>query len=88
MTHGSMSLRFYQPRKLDTHTPLDQDAMYIVASGRGTFATGPSETALQPAQFGPGDAIFVPAGHVMRFIAFSSDFGTWIVLWGRRGGES
>jgi mannose-6-phosphate isomerase-like protein (cupin superfamily) len=83
-----MSLRFYQPRGRDTQTPHDQDTMYIVAAGTGTLASGPSENALQPRQFGPGDAILVQAGHIIRFTAFSSDFATWMVLWGRRGGEA
>lgn len=82
MRHGSMVLRWYAPTGGDPQTPHDQDEIYIVASGRGTFACGG-----QRVDFGPGDALFAPAGAEHRFESFSADFGTWVVFYGPKGGE-
>jgi mannose-6-phosphate isomerase-like protein (cupin superfamily) len=87
MKHGTMTLRYYAPKGTDPQTPHTQDEIYIVETGRGTVVSGPSEDKLDRRPFGPGDAIFVPAGHVHRFVDFSSDFGTWVVFWGPEGGE-
>ena len=88
MRHGTMTLRYYRPRGADPQTPHDQDEIYIVAAGRGTVVSGPSAAELDRKTFGPGDAIFVRAGHVHRFIDFSDDFGVWVVFWGPKGGEA
>lgn len=88
MAHGTMTLRYYAPQGVDPQTPHDQDEIYIVATGSGTVVSGPSEERLEARRFGPGDAIFVPAGHVHRFKDFSADFATWVVFWGRTGGEA
>ena len=45
MRHGTMTLRYYQPRGSDPQTPHDQDEIYIVATGRGTVVSGPSEAS-------------------------------------------
>ena len=87
LAHGSMTLRFYAPRGEDPQTPHGQDEIYIVAAGSGMFVAGPSEDRLERRPFGPGDAIFVPAGWVHRFVEFSADFATWVVFWGPEGGE-
>lgn len=87
MQHGSMTLRYYAPKGVDPQTPHDQDEIYIVQSGRGTVMSGPSEAATERRPFGPGDAIFVPANHVHRFVDFSDDFAVWVVFWGPAGGE-
>ena len=86
MQHGSMTLRYYAPKGHDPQTPHDQDEIYVVVSGRGTVVSGASEATLDRRPFGPGDAIFVPAGHVHRFVDFSDDFGVWVVFWGPAGG--
>ena len=88
MKHGTMTLRYYAPEGVDPQTPHTQDEVYIVASGRGTVMSGPSEDKLERKAFAPGDAIFVPAGHAHRFVDFSADFGTWVVFWGPEGGET
>jgi mannose-6-phosphate isomerase-like protein (cupin superfamily) len=88
LRHGSMTLRFYAPRGQDPQTPHTQDEVYVVASGRGFFLAGPNEDRLERRPFGPGDAIFVPAGTVHRFVDFSDDFGTWVVFYGPEGGEA
>ena len=85
--HGTMTLYFYQPRGRDHQPPHDQDEVYVVTSGFGTFAVGTSEATLTRTPFGPGDAIFVPAGAVHRFEDFSDDFGTWVIMYGPDGGE-
>jgi mannose-6-phosphate isomerase-like protein (cupin superfamily) len=82
MRHGSMALRYYAPRGNDPQTPHAQDELYLVASGRGTFACGGKRVA-----FGPGDVLFAAAGVEHRFEAFSGDFGTWVVFYGPEGGE-
>ena len=88
MRHGSMTLRYYAPRGTDPQTPHEQDEIYIVATGHGTVVSGAGEAQLERRSFGPGDAIFVPAGHVHRFVDFSDDFAAWVVFWGPRGGEA
>jgi mannose-6-phosphate isomerase-like protein (cupin superfamily) len=82
MRHGSMMLRFYQPRGTDPQTPHDQDELYLVASGRGVFVRGADRHPFQP-----GDILFAAAGEVHRFEAFSDDFATWVVFYGPKGGE-
>jgi mannose-6-phosphate isomerase-like protein (cupin superfamily) len=88
MKHGTMTLRYYAPKGHDPQVPHEQDEIYIVAAGRGTFALGRDEETLERKPFGPGDAIFAPAGSVHRFEDFSADFATWVVFWGPKGGEA
>lgn len=83
MRRGSMTLRFYRPRGRDPQQPHDQDEIYVVVSGSGVFVCGDDRTA-----FGPGDALFAPAGAAHRFEDFSDDFATWVVFYGPKGGES
>lgn len=83
LEHGSMELRWYAPKGEDPQTPHDQDEIYIVASGRGTFLR-----AGERFPFGPGDALFVQAGVEHRFVGFSEDFAVWVVFYGPAGGES
>jgi len=82
LKHGSMELRWYAPKGEDAQTPHDQDEIYIVASGSGTFLR-----AGERFRFGPGDALFVGAGVEHRFIDFSDDFAVWVVFYGPAGGE-
>lgn len=87
MKHGSMTVRYYAPKGIDPQTPHDQDEIYIVQSGKGFVVSGPTEDSLDRREIGPGDAIFVPAFHVHRFLDFSADFAVWVVFWGPTGGE-
>ena len=87
LEHGTMKVYFYEPRGKDTQPPHDQDEVYIVMAGSGTFAIGQSEHSLERISFGPGDVIFTPAGTIHRFEEFTDDFGTWVVMWGALGGE-
>jgi len=82
MARGSMTLRYYAPQGEDRQTPHDQDELYIVASGQGTFLREDCKVA-----FGPGDVLFAAAGEEHRFVDFSEDFATWVVFYGPEGGE-
>ncbi|HJV47812.1 MAG TPA: cupin domain-containing protein [Geothrix sp.] len=81
--HGSMSVELYAPNGTDLQMPHEQDELYFVHSGTGTFSIDGQRHA-----FAPGDCFFVPAGVEHRFDAFSDDFSTWVVFWGPRGGEA
>ena len=87
MARGSMTLRYYAPKGEDRQTPHDQDEVYVVVRGSGTYAVGADETSLERVSFGPGDALFAPAGAVHRFEDFTDDFGTWVIMYGPQGGE-
>jgi mannose-6-phosphate isomerase-like protein (cupin superfamily) len=82
LNHGTMRLRFYRPVGRDPQQPHEQDEVYIVWQGSGTFVCNEARYV-----FGPGDALFAPAGAVHRFEEFSDDFCTWVVFWGPPGGE-
>ncbi len=81
--HGTMRVGVYAPTPRDPQTPHDQNEIYIVVSGTGTFVKGGERRP-----FGPGDLIFVEAGAVHRFEDFTTDFATWVVFWGPKGGEA
>lgn len=82
LSHGTMSLELYAPKGTDPQTPHRQDELYLIQSGSG-------ELVVQDVRHicTPGDAFFVPAGVEHRFENFSSDFTTWVVFWGPKGGE-
>ena len=82
LTHGTMRLGMYAPREFDPQQPHEQDELYLVVRGSGTFVHGGERIP-----FGPGDALFVAAGIEHRFEGFSDDFATWVVFWGPKGGE-
>lgn len=83
LQRGTMTLRWYAPKDSDPQTPHDQDEIYIVVSGTGTFVRGEEHAA-----FGPHDVLFAAAGEIHRFEDFSPDFATWVVFYGAVGGES
>lgn len=83
LENGSMELGYYKPTGIDEQSPHDQDEIYIVQSGHGTFVRGD-----QSIPFQPGDALFVAAGVDHRFTDFSDDFAAWVVFYGPPGGES
>ncbi len=82
MKHGSMSVELYVPQKVDLQNPHQQDELYVVISGEGTFINGDTSTPFQA-----GDVLFVPAGVVHRFENFSDDFKVWVIFYGIQGGE-
>lgn len=83
MAHGSMTLRYYAPTGVDLQEPHDQDELYVVASGSGSFVNGRDRVS-----FKPGDVLFAAAGVAHRFEDFSNDFAAWVVFWGPKGGEA
>ena len=83
LSHGSMSARFYSPRGRDEQTPHDQDEVYVIAHGEGTFVCGEDRVT-----FRLGDVLFVPAKVAHRFEDFSDDFAVWVMFWGPDGGEA
>ena len=81
--HGTMRAGLYVPSPVDDQAPHDQDEIYVVMHGFGTFRRGEEATP-----FEPGDVIFVPAGVPHRFADFTDDLVVWVVFWGPVGGES
>lgn len=67
----------------DPQTPHDQDELYIVVSGTGTFVRGAERVS-----FGPHEVLFAAAHEMHRFEHLSDDFATWVVFYGPVGGES
>ncbi|NER84841.1 MAG: cupin domain-containing protein [Leptolyngbya sp. SIO1D8] len=87
LEHGTMKVYFYEPRGTDKQPTHKQDEVYVVVTGSGTFAIGSHEDDLERIPFGPGDAIFTPAGAIHRFENFTDDFSAWVIMWGPLGGE-
>ncbi len=83
LENGSMELGYYKPQGTDQQDPHEQDEIYIVQRGTGTFQLGDERI-----DYAPGDALFVPAGAQHRFVDFSDDFGAWVVFYGPKGGET
>ena len=81
-TRGTMVLELYAPRGVDDQHPHTQDELYFVARGSGTFVCAGERVAFQT-----GDALFAAAGVEHRFEDFTDDFETWVVFYGREGGE-
>jgi mannose-6-phosphate isomerase-like protein (cupin superfamily) len=82
MQHGTMSVEYFAPDKIDTQTPHKQDELYVIASGSGTFLRDGEHV-----QYNKGDILFVPAGMEHRFENFTEDFATWVIFYGKEGGE-
>ncbi|HJN91102.1 MAG TPA: cupin domain-containing protein [Dehalococcoidia bacterium] len=83
LTHGTLKLGMYAPYGKDPQQPHEQDEVYIVMKGNGTFVVGDDRMP-----FEAGDALFVPAGVDHRFEHFSDDFATWVIFYGPEGGEA
>ena len=82
LEHGSMEVEVYAPRGQDSQEPHTRDELYFVVRGTGEFVNGPDRHP-----FGPGDALFVPAGVEHRFEDFTDDLAVWVVFYGPEGGE-
>jgi mannose-6-phosphate isomerase-like protein (cupin superfamily) len=80
--HGTLFVEIYAPVDRDPQTPHTRDEAYVVISGSGIFVSDRGREA-----FGPGDFLFAPAGVAHRFEDFSKDFATWLLFYGRQGGE-
>ena len=82
MKHGTMSVEYYAPEKVDHQTPHKQDELYVIAAGSGNFFRGGVTVTCKT-----GDVLFVPAGMEHRFENFTDDFATWVIFYGPDGGE-
>ena len=83
MKHGTMSVEYFAPQKIDSQTPHSQDELYVIVRGHGQLNR--DEEILECKA---GDVLFVPAGMAHRFQNFTDDFATWVVFYGKDGGES
>ncbi len=81
-SHGSMKIELFRPDQIDTQQPHEQDEIYVIATGTGTFILEDKKVS-----FEPNDVIFVPAGKDHRFIDFTEDFTTWVIFYGPKNGE-
>ncbi|NNF21014.1 MAG: cupin domain-containing protein [Saprospiraceae bacterium] len=81
-THGSLVVQIYRPKKVDLQTPHTRDEIYVIISGSGKFFNNGKTM-----DFGPGDFLFVKAGHHHQFESFTEDFATWVFFYGPEGGE-
>jgi mannose-6-phosphate isomerase-like protein (cupin superfamily) len=82
LRHGTLELGYYSPVGVDPQQPHEQDEIYVIVTGTGRFLCG-----LDESEFGPGDALFVPAGVEHRFVDFTEDTEMWVVFYGPPGGE-
>ena len=82
MAGGTMSVEVFAPKGADLQQPHAQDELYFVHSGTAQIII--NEQRFDAA---PGDAFFVAAGVDHKFENFSSDFATWVIFYGPRGGE-
>ncbi len=83
LKHGSMQVEIYKPDKKDLQQPHEQDELYVIISGSGSFTLEDKKY-----EFQTGDVLFVPAGKEHRFENFTDDFSTWVIFYGPVGGEA
>jgi mannose-6-phosphate isomerase-like protein (cupin superfamily) len=81
--HGTMSIEYYAPKNVDPQMPHAQDEIYVIASGTAKFFRDGERVHCKT-----GDVLFVPAKMVHRFETFSDDFATWVIFYGKEGGEA
>ena len=79
---GTLIVEMYAPKGTDPQQPHNQDELYVIYRGQGTFFCDGTRTP-----FNVGDVLFVPAGVEHRFENFSGDFATWVIFYGETGGE-
>ena len=82
LKHGSMQVEYFAPREKDNQQPHSQDEIYVIASGDSVFFRNSERLHCKT-----GDVLFVPAGTQHCFENFSADFATWVIFYGREGGE-
>lgn len=86
LAHGSMRAELFAPALSqlgrDIQQPHTQDEIYVVQSGHSGFCLRGERLQVQA-----GDLLFVPAGATHHFEDFSPNFVTWVIFYGRAGGE-
>jgi mannose-6-phosphate isomerase-like protein (cupin superfamily) len=98
LAHGSMEVRWFQPKAEQLHLPHDRDELYVVVSGMARFHRGVEAGPFGGDKLGllgeddfevaVGDVLFVPAGAEHHFDRLSPDFAVWAIFYGPEGGES
>ena len=83
MKNGTMSIEYYAPKNVDRQTPHKQDEIYMIVSGNAIFFREGERVPCKT-----GDVLFVPAQMEHRFENFSDDFATWVIFYGKEGGET
>ena len=83
MRHGTMSVEYFAPKQIDTQIPHEQDELYVIARGHGSFNRNGENVECKA-----GDVLFVPAGMQHHFENFTDDFATWVIFYGPNGGET
>ncbi len=78
----TLKVEYYAPKLVDLQTPHDQDELYVITSGTGTYYC---DGWRKPCAV--GDILFVPAEVEHRFENFSADFACWVIFYGAKGGE-
>lgn len=81
-SHGTLTVEFYKPDRVDNQKPHERDEIYVIASGEGEFINDANRINITT-----GDFLFVKAGKEHRFINFTDDFSTWVFFYGPKGGE-
>jgi len=82
LQHGTLQVEYFAPEITDTQTLHKQDELYVITSGESEFnRDGETRHCIA------GDVLFVPAGVKHRFQNFSNDFATWVIFYGKEGGE-
>ena len=80
--HGSLVVKLYAPRPMDSQTPHSRDEIYVIARGGSEFVCG---GARHPCA--ANDMLFAAAGVEHRFENFTDDFAVWVFFYGPEGGE-
>lgn len=83
LQHGTMLVEYYAPQSVDKQQPHRQDELYVIASGEAVFNRNGEKAACKK-----GHVLFVPAGMEHLFENFSDDFATWVIFYGKEGGEA
>lgn len=76
-------LVLWAPQDPDSQKPHDQDEIYIISCGSGSFRCDG-----QLVEYRAGDVLFVPAGADHCFERFSADCRTWVIFFGPKRGRS
>jgi len=82
-THGTLRVLLYAPRNTDPQTPHEQDEVYVVMKGMGSFILAGTKRP-----FAEGDVLFASARTPHRFEEFTDDLVVWVVFYGPLGGET
>lgn len=82
LQRGTLDIKLSQPAAPNQQTPHAQDEIYVILRGRGVLVHDGKRDA-----FDAGDLLFVAAGTLHHFEAFSEDLALWRVFYGPAGGE-